>query len=45
VKPHDQEVFECMVNGHSFIRDIYIAPLQETYTEPLSVQLRPREMS
>src|SRR6218665_1233345 len=31
-----------MVNGHSFIPDIYIAPLQETYTEPLSVQLRPK---
>src|SRR6218665_2918252 len=26
----------------SFIPDIYIAPLKETYTEPLSVQLRPK---
>src|SRR6218665_118916 len=25
---------------HSFIPDIYIAPLQETYSEALSVQLR-----
>ena len=25
---------------HSFIPDIYIAPLQETYSETLSVQLR-----
>src|SRR6218665_1672840 len=25
---------------HSFIQDIYIAPLQETYSEALSVQLR-----
>src|SRR6218665_2876208 len=25
---------------HSFIPDIYIAPLQETYSESLSVQLR-----
>src|SRR6218665_3577924 len=31
-----------MVNGHSFIPDIYIAPLQEIYTETLSVQLRPK---
>src|SRR6218665_749351 len=31
-----------MVNSHSFIPDIYIAPLQETYTEPLSFQLRPK---
>src|SRR6218665_2463797 len=31
-----------MVIGHSFIPDIYIAPLQETYTELLSVQLRPK---
>src|SRR6218665_900812 len=31
-----------MVNGHSFIPNIYIAPLQETYTEPLSDQLRPK---
>src|SRR6218665_191889 len=31
-----------MVNGHSFIPDIYIAPFQETYTEPLSDQLRPK---
>ena len=27
---------------HSFIPDIYIAPLQETYSEALSVQLRPK---
>src|SRR6218665_2896562 len=27
---------------HSFIPDIYIAPLQETYLEALSVQLRPK---
>ena len=27
---------------HSFIPDIYIAPLQETYSEGLSVQLRPK---
>src|SRR6218665_1882151 len=31
-----------MVIGHSFIPDIYIVPLQETYTELLSVQLRPK---
>src|SRR6218665_2385269 len=31
-----------MVNGHSFIPDIYTASLQETYTEPLSIQLRPK---
>src|SRR6218665_2667933 len=31
-----------MVIGHSFIPDIYIAPLQETYTELLSVQLWPK---
>ena len=28
----------CLI--HSFIPDIYIAPLQETYSEALSVQLR-----
>jgi len=27
---------------HSFIPDIYIAPLQETYSEALSVQIRPK---
>jgi len=27
---------------HSFIPDIYITPLQETYSEALSVQLRPK---
>ena len=27
---------------HSFIQDIYIAPLQETYSEALLVQLRPK---
>src|SRR6218665_445813 len=27
---------------HSFIPDIYIAPLQETYSDALSVQLRPK---
>jgi len=27
---------------YSFIPDIYIAPLQETYSEMLSVQLRPK---
>jgi len=27
---------------HSFIPDIYLAPLQETYSEALSVQLRPK---
>jgi len=28
---------------HSFIPDIYIAPLQEIYTEALSAQLRVKE--
>src|SRR6218665_3701176 len=27
---------------HSFIPDIYIAPLKDTYSEVLSVQLRPK---
>jgi len=27
---------------HSFFLDIYIAPLQETYSEVLSVQLGPK---
>src|SRR6218665_629690 len=36
-----QELF-CNANGHSFIPDICIAPLQETYSESLSVQLRPK---
>src|SRR6218665_1438919 len=29
----------CSIFIHSFIPDIYIAPLQETYSEALSVQL------
>ena len=29
-----------VILGHSFIPDIYIVPLQETYSEALSVQLR-----
>src|SRR6218665_2788377 len=38
-------IYVCMclrmcVCIHSFIPDIYIAPLQETYSEALSVQLR-----
>jgi len=27
---------------HSFIPDVYIVPLQETYSEALTVQLRPK---
>src|SRR6218665_1245355 len=33
-------IFPMRFCVHSFIPDIYIAPLQETYSEVLSVQLR-----
>jgi len=32
------------MTSHSFIPDIYIAPLQETYSEALSVQLRSKRI-
>jgi len=34
-------MFTALTSFHSFIPDIYIAPLQVTYSEALSVQLRP----
>src|SRR6218665_3776546 len=35
-------IFPMRFCVHSFIPDIYIAPLQETYSEALSVQLWPK---
>jgi len=37
-----QEAHDFKIPEHSFIPDIYIVHLQETYSEALSVQLRPK---